>query len=191
MWIPCWMILLLKLFASLKCFTSQEEHLRHTFIIYHYRLWIYEYECVSLEGLSLLLRHKSRTLGLIEHRVALRMHNHILPSVRICLYTYKALAGDACSEFLSLPTSLFSDFIWVLLFTRDTYWLPSSVRRYERKYSVLRDSRWRNLEFFTPHLWFNCRSVDWLLFQKENRWLCHSVCTNCWVCLLYAVSGKW
>lgn len=140
-----------------KCFTSQEEYLRHTFIIY-YRLQIYEYECISLEGPSLLLRQKSRNLALIEHRGVLRMHSHILPSIRISLYNCKALAGDAFSEFLSLPTSLFSDFIWVLLFTRDTYWLPSTVRRYERKYSVLQDSRWRNLEFFTPHLRFNCRS---------------------------------
>ena len=35
------------------------------------------------------------------------MHSHILPSIRISLYTHKALAGDALSDFLFIPTSLF------------------------------------------------------------------------------------
>lgn len=38
----------------------------------------------------------------------------------------------------------------------------------------------RKFEFFTPHLWFNCQSVYCLFFRKGNRWLCHSVCINCW-----------
>lgn len=47
--------------------------------------------------------------------------------------------------------------------------------------SCINDGGWeRKFEFFTPHLWFNCQSVSCLFFRKENRWLCHSVCINCW-----------
>lgn len=47
--------------------------------------------------------------------------------------------------------------------------------------ACINDGGWeRKFEFFTPHLWFNCQSVYCLFFRKENRWLCHSVCINCW-----------
>lgn len=52
--------------------------------------------------------------------------------------------------------------------------------------ACINDAGWeRKFEFFTPHLWFNCQSVYCLFFRKENRWLCHSVCINCWsVCCM-------
>lgn len=183
--------MLLKWLVSFKCFTSQGECLHHTFMIYHYRLWNHEYECASLKGPSLLFQQKSRTLGLLKQRCMEDTQPHLTLNKDLSLHLQSTGRRSSLRVSFLFPTSLFADFIWVLLFRRATYWLPSSVSRYARKYSALRDSRWRNLGFFTPHLWFNCRSADWLLFQKENRWLCHSVCINCSACLLYAVNGKW
>lgn len=77
------------------------------------------------------------------------------------------------------------------------YWLAASlsIQRYARAIKYFYGSyKWWWMEeevwIFTPHLWFNCQSVYCLFFRKENRWLCHSVCINCWVCLLYAVNGN-
>lgn len=137
-------------------------------------------ECVSLEGPSLLFRQQSRTLGSIEHGGVWRMHSRIFTLNKdLSFPPTKHRQGDARSLGVSSsPGIIISRLRLSIIVDAGPILAPFEREEItEGKYSVLQGGGWRNLEFFfTPHLCFNCRSVD----RKKIDGFCRSACTNGW-----------